>query len=749
MADASTIIQEIAAILAEAPVDVGAGDLTAFGALQTQVDAARERLEAPDAAALDTPRTDDEEGSPLGARLRAILADLSKLCEDIILGEVETTPETLPLVFEPTTALATCTDPASLQRALAQSAATLKAFRPETTETLRRDATLDEPPPPFGTVALAAPEDAVIYEEFILESNEHLERIEAGVLALESQGVSSELVDDMFRCFHSMKGAAGFMGLTAINRLCHETETLLDRLRKGTLGMSGDFVEVVLAAIDAAKRLLFSLEERLAAVKGGETYAGEELDIRPLLVALRSVAEAGPPAVLDGAEPGRIGGALVAEGAITEDQLAQALREQKKPVGQILVSMGATTPEMVEEAAQRAGAGRKTKGATSIKVDTTRLDALMEMVGELVIAQSQVAAHEVMREDRYIDLAKVVTNLSKIVDGLQEQVMAIRLVPLRQTFQRMHRLVRDTARKTAKEARLELSGEDTEIDKTVIEELADPLVHLLRNAVDHGLEPPAEREAAGKPREGRIDLMAYHEGGNVVIDIRDDGRGLNRDRIRQKAEERGLIAPGAHLDEQQIDELIFLPGFSTHDAATDISGRGVGMDVVKRNIETLGGRVEIASQPGAGSVFTIRLPLTMAIVDGMIVRVGRERFVVPTLGIEESIRPAPGQVSTVTGRGEMLMVRGTLIPVVRLRGLFAIPDATEDIHQALVLVVSDEERRSGLVVDELLGQQQVVIKSLGSHLQGITGISGASILGDGRVGLILDVPGLINLAQDR
>jgi two-component system chemotaxis sensor kinase CheA len=289
-----------------------------------------------------------------------------------------------------------------------------------------------------------------------------------------------------------------------------------------------------------------------------------------------------------------------------------------------------------------------------------------------------------------------------------------------------------------------VSGEETEIDKTIIEELNDPLVHLIRNSMDHGVETPEERLAKGKNPVGNVWLSAYHKGGNVYIEIKDDGKGLDKDKILKKAMERNLLTPGVEPTEQEIFNLVFLPGFSTAAKVTDVSGRGVGMDVVKSNIDRLGGKVEIASKAGSGSTFTIKLPLTMAIVDGMIVKIGAERFIIPTVSIRESIRPKPEEVSTVIKDGEMMNIRGRLLPLIRLHRSLKVRNAVCDNPcDGLVIIVESDERAYGLMVDDLLGQQQVVIKNLGKRFKGLPGISGGTIMGDGRVGLILDVSGIV------
>jgi two-component system chemotaxis sensor kinase CheA len=321
------------------------------------------------------------------------------------------------------------------------------------------------------------------------------------------------------------------------------------------------------------------------------------------------------------------------------------------------------------------------------------------------------------------------------------------MIPLRGTFQKMTRLVRDVAQKCGKQVEFITEGEDTEIDRNMVDLIADPLVHMVRNAVDHGIERPEVREAGAKPATGTIRLAAYHAGGDVVVELRDDGAGIDRDVILAKALAKNLIESDKGLSETQIFNLIFAPGFSTAEQVTAVSGRGVGMDVVRRNIEAMRGRIEISSEKGKGSVFTVRLPLTLAITDGMLVRVGTERFIVPIVNIQLSFQPTPAMLSTVTGRGELVSLRGELMPIFRLHQLFSVKNAVEQPTQGLLMIVADGRRRCALLVDELLGQQQVVAKNLGQGMGKIPGVSGGAILGDGCIGLILDTPELVALAR--
>ena len=350
-----------------------------------------------------------------------------------------------------------------------------------------------------------------------------------------------------------------------------------------------------------------------------------------------------------------------------------------------------------------------------------------------------------MRSLQSQHLARNLVHLSRITKDLQHVAMSLRMVPIRATFQKMTRLVRDVAGKAGKLVELRMSGEDTELDRNLIEEISDPLIHMIRNAVDHGVEKPGQRESSGKPAKGLIHLRAFHQGGNVVIEIEDDGAGLNKDRILAKAVENGMVAKDAQLTEQEIFALIFAPGFSTAEKVTELSGRGVGMDVVRRNITKLRGKIEMHSTVGKGSIFSIHLPLTLAIIDGLIFSIGKERFIVPSLCVRESFRPDADMISTIHGTREMIRVRGQFSPLVRLYDRFGITPETTDPTQSIIVVVESNHQCCGLLVDRLLGKQEVVIKGLGDGLKQNRLLAGAAILGDGRVvGLILDINGIVN-----
>jgi two-component system chemotaxis sensor kinase CheA len=460
------------------------------------------------------------------------------------------------------------------------------------------------------------------------------------------------------------------------------------------------------------------------------------------------------PLTPDGIEgdPKPLGELLVESGAVSRETLEKALAQQKR-VGEILVEQHAVTPQQVELALQKqqqqvSAAQSKKTDTTSIRVDTDKIDKLINLVGELVITQSMLSDLGARFEMSQMSvLLERMAQLERNTREIQERVMSIRMLPIGTAFSRFPRLVRDLSAKAGKKIQLVLSGEETELDKTVIESIGDPLTHLVRNSADHGLEPPEERLDNNKPELGTIRLNAFHEGGNICITVEDDGRGLNRDKILAKAIKQGLIAEHDKLTDDQIWPLIFKPGFSTAEKVTDVSGRGVGMDVVKRNIDGLGGTVSIKTAMGKGTTFTLKLPLTLAIIEGMTVRVGKETYIVPLLSILESIQPKAGVIKTVVGKGELINVRSTYLPMMRLYDVFSLQPEYIDPTKAILLILETEGERVAVMVDEILGQQQVVIKSMEQNFRKVAGVAGATILGDGTVGFILDVRGLLEIAR--
>lgn len=566
--------------------------------------------------------------------------------------------------------------------------------------------------------ALLPPEsDLSLLNDFIAESRELLEQAEAALLGLEIDPDNAEAVNTIFRAFHTVKGTSAFLSLDYLTEFAHHAETILSRVRDREIRCTGGYADLALRSLDMIRSLLDATQDALEG--RGETIP------------------AGYDALLDVVRNPEASG--VTEQGVAALRAYEAIDEVPDESNGAREAAQGNGPPV----ARRAGATAE----QSVRVRTERLDRLIEMVGELVIAESMISQDPVIKHGGNLDLNRKISHADKIVRELQDLSMAMRMVPLKGPFQKVARLVRDLGSRSGKRVEFVAEGEDTEIDRNMVDFLGDPLVHMVRNSVDHGIEPPDERRAAGKPDVGTVRLSAYHASGNVVVELSDDGRGLNREKIVRKAIQQGLIASAEGLSDKDVYDLIFAPGFSTADKITDVSGRGVGMDVVRRNIEALRGRVEIQSRPGKGTTFLVRLPLTLAITDGMLVRVGGERYIVPTINIHLSFRPARSALSTVAGKGEMVMLRDEIMPLVRLHRVFGVSDAVEDPTEALLMVVGDGNQRTALLVDELLGQQQVVAKSLGNGLGRVNAISGGAILGDGRVGLILDVNELLTLAR--
>lgn len=585
--------------------------------------------------------------------------------------------------------------------------------------------------------------DLDLLSDFITESMECLVAAEAALLELEANPSHEEAINTVFRAFHTVKGTSAFLGLTRVSAFAHEAESLLSRVRDNEIAYTHACAELSLASSDMLKALLEEVKEAAAGSGQIAIPDGYELLLNALasydpnvIVAPRLLPDATAPAAAAAASSASVA-ASVAAGP-TFVPAAATTTSVAKPARNAVEHTSADNP------------GRRRTDATAdatIRVRTDRLDRLIDMVGELVIAQTMISGDDEIDKSRQHELVRKVTHAGKIVRELQDLSMSMRMVELRPTFQKLTRVVRDTAMKAGKEVAFTVTGDDVEIDRQLADLLSDPLVHMVRNAVDHGVEGPVEREAAGKLRTGSVRLNAYHASGNVVVELVDDGRGLHREKIVAKAIEKGLIESDKGMTDSDVFNLIFAPGFSTAEKVTDISGRGVGMDVVRRNLEAIRGRIDISSAPGRGTTFLIRLPLTLAVTDGMLVRVGQERFIVPTTHIHMSFRPEQSMLSTIVGRGEVVLLRGELMPIARLHALFDVPEAVQSPLEGLLMIVGDGERRTALLVDELLGQQQVVAKALGDALGKVPGISGGAILGDGRVGLILDVSETVALAQ--
>ncbi|MBN2686169.1 MAG: chemotaxis protein CheA [Pontiellaceae bacterium] len=607
------------------------------------------------------------------------------------------------------------------------------------------------PPPVLLTTAVdeeefeeyVIPEDDLpLIEDFISESCEHLEAAEAGMLNLEDNPESADTLNLIFRSFHTIKGMSGFMNLNQIALLTHNAENLLDLARKGELPLVDQNADAIFKSIDMLKKMVDNLRDAIS--DNGVVPCQEGLqELADILKHCASGALPEPaPADSAQTQPSQQN-----EGT-PEKEVSNKPEPAAVPAPQPATAVPAPQPATTAPTPQTASAKKTTtKLDEKIKVSTDRLDNLVNMVGELVIAQLMVSESLRGKENSDHELMRNTVHQGKIIRELQELAMSMRMVPIQGVFQKMARMTRDLSRRQSeKEVDLVMEGEQTELDRTIVDKLSDPLVHMIRNSVDHGIEPIEERKASGKPPQGTILLRAYHSAGCIVIEIKDDGRGLNREKLLEKAIERGIIFPDQiPSNDQEIFGVIFQPGFSTAAQVTSISGRGVGMDVVRRNIEELRGKIDIASTPGVGTTFTVTLPLTLAVIDGQMVRVGEDKYIIPINNIRRSFRPTEDQISTVHGQREMVLVRDELLPLVRLHELFEVePDSTNPC-EGLVVIVEEDTEACCMLVDDLLDQQQVVIKGLGPLLNQTEGVSGGAIMGDGMVRLILDIPGVIKL----
>jgi len=633
--------------------------------------------------------------------------------------------------------------------------------------------------------------DPDLVAAFITESSDLISTAEDALLSLEMDPDDIDSIGTVFRAFHTIKGTSAFLELSLISELAHRSETFLSRIRDREIRYTGGYTDMALRAVDMLKELIHSIQN----LSEGELFFKPH-DYDDLMNVLDNPEKAGiseespvTPQFDDiPAHPEEeTETEAEAEERWTEEEEDRGTEEEERGTEKEErwtekedrgtedrvenvsdPSDGEDEPPIVEEklvkpktvpltSAARGLPPKQTESSknlveSSVRVPIERLDRFIDMVGELVVAHSMVVQDEIVAGGRHHELLKKVTLTSKIVRELQNMSMSMRMIPLKATFRKMARLVRDLARKAGKNVTFVTEGEDTEIDRNMVDIINDPLVHMVRNAVDHGIEVPEIREKSGKSRLGTIKLSARHSAGNVVVEIKDDGKGLSRKAIFEKAVESGIITEDSEiresmLSDQELFDLIFEPGFSTAKIISDISGRGVGMNVVKTNIEALRGQIEIQSSPGKGSVFKMSLPLTLAIIDGMVVRVGSEKYVMPTISIVRSVQPDPDELSTVLNRGETLMLQGKLIPLFRLAELFQIENAETDPAKAIIMVVEDDGRQAGILIDELIGSQQIVIKTLGEAMRNIPGISGSAIMPNGRVGLILDVGGLVRLAN--
>ena len=677
------------------------------------------------------------------------------------------------------------------------------------------------------------PDLAEIATLFMEESMEGLDAMESCLLKLDLGDADPEIMNEIFRAAHSIKGGGATFGFIEISEFAHRVETVLDEVRQGDRPVTKELVDLVLASVDCMRAMVEGLTSGAEVdtsgardieakfdvllsntsntalpqanksprptgkVNGNADIAGWTIDFAP---SRESLALGNEPlnifADLDELGEMDIRPIGIEALDLVHDDLQEcclrwhiklftdADREQieelfawvsdacEVDITPIRAAV-AVTEMLVIEPAGKQGAGQsdvgkpmpsvarptKERQATtpvatsesgSIRVKIEKVDALINLVGELVITQSMLNRYSRDFDFSQLDsLKQGLEQLERNTRDLQESIMQVRMMPISSAFSRFPRLVRDTCNTLGKDVELRLHGESTELDKTVLEKIADPLVHLVRNSLDHGLEIPESRRAAGKPETGVLTLSAFHEGGNIIIEVSDDGAGIDKEKVLNKARSRGLIEANEELSEDRINNLIFAPGLSTVDSVSDLSGRGVGMDVVRRNIIELGGQVSVHSVPGEGSTITIRLPLTLAILDGQLVQLGRQAYIIPLISIVETVQPSAEDLHWVAGQESLVRIRDEYIPVIRLHDVFGMEPSKTKLTDGLLVIVESNGHRAGVFVDDLQEQQQVVIKSLERNFRQMQGISGATILGDGSVALIIDVRGLLALHEKR
>ena len=617
-------------------------------------------------------------------------------------------------------------------------------------------------PAPVSAASAASPGDELINQEmvnqYITEATEMLDSLEQDLLALEKDPGSQELIENAFRLLHSLKGNSGFFNYQDIQAICHTAESFLDNVRNGQVVANSKQISLILQVLDFIRQAVESLAKGKAPLIPGKAglidlmkdmfgieEPEEEEDEEP-----EPAAKPAPPKAAAKPEPEPEPELTFAEPEPEiEEEIPQPVME--KPAPRAASAPLADLPA-IPEIEKRLPQARKSQDSKNtnevIRVDVSKLNQLMDLVGEIVIAESMVSQNPDLEGMELGNFEKSIGILQKNVRDLQELATAMRMIPLSGLFGKMRRLVRDISGKNHKQVDFEVLGGETEVDRTVIENISDPLVHILRNSLDHGIEKPDERTAKGKSATGKVLLEAKRVGGEIWIVIDDDGAGLNREKILKKALEKGLVQENEELNDSQVYNLIFTPGFSTAAQVTSISGRGVGMDVVLRNIEKIRGRVDVASEEGKGTRIVLRIPLTTAIIDGMLMQVEGALYAIPTLDIKESLQVDKNNVVDLIDGQEVINIRDTIIPVLRLQEMHQIDSRQKGLDEGIVVVAENGGKAVGFLVDEILGQQQLVIKPLSDYLGNISGVSGCSVLGNGDICLILDLASMVKVAEN-
>jgi two-component system chemotaxis sensor kinase CheA len=594
-------------------------------------------------------------------------------------------------------------------------------------------------------------EDQELLDGFLAETTELLEKLDDDLITLEKASDDTDLMNRIFRSIHTIKGASSFLGFDLLVKVAHKTEDVLNRLRKGELFVTPEIMDVILEATDLVKLLVSDI--KAGDIQERETE-GTINKLLPFLLDSATAPQAAPAPPQPPVQPVEETEAASSP-APSDSSVPPEAPADSSPVPPHVAAPVPAPKPAIDPAAKKVPSPPKPvegKGGddlsdnTTVRVDVKRLDDLMNQVGELVLERNRMIQinqdlqqNDVNRADFNEEFGKLTKRMSFVTSELQMQVLKMRMIPVEKVFKKFPRIVRSMSRDLGKEVELQIVGEETELDRSVVDEIGDPLIHLIRNAMDHGLETPEERLAAGKSRGGTLVLAAVHEGNQIIISIKDDGRGIDTERVGRKAIEKGLITEEQFIamSQREVFDLLFLPGFSTKEKATDLSGRGVGMDVVKTNIKKLNGLIEIKSTKGIGSEFILRLPLTLAIIQSLLVEVVGEIYSIPLSSVLETIRVDQRQFHLIGGQ-EVLKLRDIVLPLIRLQKVFNVQPRGETDNFCYVVVVGAAEKRMGLVVTRLVGQQEVAIKSLGNYLANIPGIAGSTILGDGRVALIID-----------
>ena len=633
-----------------------------------------------------------------------------------------------------------------------------------------------------------------IMEDFLIEAFELIEQIDHDLVELEANPEDLELLNRIFRVAHTVKGSSSFLNFDVLTELTHHMEDVLNKARKGELKITPDIMDVVLESVDMMKGLLESIRDN-----GSDAAAG--IDIKNICVRLTQISEGEAPSAAAEApaapapepvkEPEPVAPAEEAAPEVSDAELSklsdseveaeiERLLKVRKAEDQARRASKGIAPKSPEEIAPAASAApapaakpapsrerdadKKVPAASSssavaqeqtIRVEVKRLDHLMNLIGELVLGKNRLLKIYDDVEERYEgekfleELNQVVSSLSLVTTDIQLAVMKTRMLPIAKVFNKFPRMIRDLSRDLGKQIDLEISGEETELDKSIVEEIGDPLVHIIRNSCDHGIEDPETRKAMGKPEKGLVQLKAYNEGNHIVVEIVDDGKGLDADMLKAKSIEKGIITEreADAMSEKEAFGLIFKPGFSTAAKVTNVSGRGVGMDVVKTNIEKLNGIIDIESEVGKGTVMKLKIPLTLAIIQSLLVGTQEEFYAIPLASVLETVRVPIDDIYTIDGKN-VLRLRDEVLSLVRLSDVFGVNKVFDGGDQTYVVIIGVAEAKLGIIVDTLVGQEEIVIKSMGDYLQNIPGIAGATIRGDGRVTLIIDVGAMMEMAKD-